>query len=266
MRWSATFDDASLFGRLISSVSAVLSAANLKVEEKKVTISGMDESRIAMTSLNTPNSFFQQYEFTPSEEEHTVGINVQKLKSVMRRASSDDGVTLSIDDDAGNKLKVKFFRGVPEESQFERVFTIPLPEKTEEINPEGLSYSVTLEFAPPSDLSAIVSDAAVFAEDLRIETTQEEREIKFIAESGIGSEYEYVANLDEEEAIINYKLDSSVESVASIYSLEFLEDFSKADRVSEMVRLEYSEENPLRLTYNVSGGCTLTFLLAPRVA
>lgn len=264
MGWSATFDDARLLKQLISSVSAILNTANLKIEEKHMTISGMDESRIAMASLKAPNSFFQEYEFEPASEEETmgVGLNVQKLKDVMKRASSKDGITLTFDERKGNKLQINFFRGVPEERQFERVFSIPLPEEAEGINPEGLQYNVMMEFAPPTDLSAIISDAAVFAEDLKIETNKNERKIKFIAESGIGSEYEASMDLDDEESIINYEVD---DNVTSMYSLEFLEDFTKVDRVAEMVRMEYSEENPMRLTYQVSGGCTVTFLLAPRV-
>lgn len=263
MKWSATFDDARLLKRLISSISAILNNANLRIEDKQIFLSGMDESRIAMASLKAPNSFFQEYEFEPSEEEdHVVGVNIEKLKDVLNRASSEDAITLGVDDKAGNKLKIKFFRGLPEESQFERVFSIPLPEKGEELNPEGLNYTTRVEFAPPENLSAIISDAAVFAEDLRIETHQENKTIRFIAESGIGSEYEYTAHLDEEEAIISYEID---ENSKSIYSLEFLEDFTKVDRVSEIVQLEFSEDNPLRLTYSISGGSTVTFLLAPRV-
>lgn len=262
VKWSATFDDARLLRQLVSSLSAILNTANLNVSDKQMKISGMDESRIAMASLKAPNSFFQEYEYAPSEEDEKVGLNVQKLKDVLRRARSEDGVTLDIDSSEANQFEIKFFRGIPEERQFERIFSIPLPEEAEEVNPEGLDYKVTLEFAPPDTLSAIISDAAVFAEDLKIEAKQNDKQIRFVAESGIGSEYEYVANLDTEEAIISYELK---EDATSLYSLDFLGDFTNVDRVAEMVRLEFAQENPLRLTYNITGGCTVTFLLAPRV-
>lgn len=266
MRWSATFEDARHLRRLTSSVSKILSSANLKIGEDELQISGMDESRIAMAAWTAPATFFQEYEYEPDEEEQLiVGLNVGRLEDVMRRGSSDDRVTLSIDEERSNRLRIKFFRGTLEERQFERTFSIPLPEKTEEISPEGLAFSVTMEFAPPDDLSAIISDAAVFADDLKIETQREDKILKFIAESGIGSEYEYTAHVDKEESIINYEIDGSVEKAASIYSLDFLEDFTRADRVSESVQLKYSEENPLRLSYNISGGSSLKYLLAPRV-
>lgn len=264
MKWKATFDDAQLLKRLVSALSKILSTANLKIREDSMVVSGMDESRIAMASLKSPNSFFQEFEFESSgeEEEEVVGINVSKLKDVMKRARSEDGIIFSLGGDS-NKLRIKFFRGTLEESQFERIFSIPLTEETgEEVEPEKLEYSVRIEFAPPKDLSAVISDAAVFAEDLKIITDLEEKKVKFIAESGIGSQYEYVAQLKKEESIINYEIEDSAESM---YSIEFLEDFNRADRVSEMVRMEYSNDNPLKLTYNIPGGATLTYLLAPRV-
>lgn len=261
MKWKATFDDAQLLKRLVSALSKILSTANLEIKEDSMVVSGMDESRIAMASLKIPNSFFQEFE-SSGEEEEVIGINISKLKDVMKRARSEDGIIFSLGEDS-NKLRIKFFRGTLEESQFERIFSIPLTEETgEEVEPEKLEYSVRMEFAPPKDLSAVISDAAVFAEDLKIITNLEEKEVKFIAESGIGSQYEYVAQLKKEESIINYEIEDSAESM---YSIEFLEDFNSADRVSEMVRMEYSNDNPLKLTYNIPGGATLTYLLAPRV-
>jgi len=39
----------------------------------------------------------------------------------------------------------------------------------------------------------------------------------------------------------------------------------RASRVSEMVRLEYSKNMPLKLTFMIGGGVELSYLLAPRI-
>jgi proliferating cell nuclear antigen len=56
------------------------------------------------------------------------------------------------------------------------------------------------------------------------------------------------------------------EPAEAIYGIDFLDKIvSKAHRVSDIVTLRFATNMPLELTFDVAGGGTLKYLLAPRV-
>lgn len=259
MSWQIVYDDVTEFKRLITAVAKIATEADLELKEEQLTITGMDASKIALVELSLPSQRFLVYDVA-EEQEQTIGIDLFKLKKVMKRGTRNDHLSLYPED---SNLVVSFFRGVIEEKKFQRHFSIPLKEEGGEGLSPDLPFTVKMEFAPPDDLGAVIDDAGVFGRSLRIETDREAKNVTFSAQSGLGSEYTSSFDLDKAENLVGYEIE---EDAQTNYQLDFLKDFTKAEKVSELVRIEYASENPLMVTYLLEeGGGKLMYLLAPQV-
>ncbi|MGQ4894154.1 MAG: proliferating cell nuclear antigen (pcna) [Candidatus Njordarchaeia archaeon] len=266
MEWLAAYDDAKVAKEIIIAISNIVDEGNFYAREAGLEFMAMDESRVAMVILNMPATLFQKYDFKPPDGKETIvmGINFSELKKIIQRAKSKDSVIFSLKKERDRFFfTVTFYRGTLEERSLQRSFALPLIEIPEEKIPiKELQYDVSIEFAPASALGEIISDASVIGEDLRIITNASKKELKFVVESDTGGFYEYLAPLDREETIVEFNVKNDAES---LYSIDFLKKFMRASRVSEMVRLEYSKNMPLKLTFMIGGGVELSYLLAPRI-
>jgi len=266
VKWLATYDSAKTIREIIASIAEIVEEGNFYAKEDGLEFSAMDESRVAMAILKIPRTTFQTYEFETEGDKDAIvmGVNFTDLKKIMRRGGAKDSIMLSL-----KKIKEKqyfsvtFYRDSLDERTMERSFSLPLLEIPEErINIGKLEYDVLVEFSPAKFFNDIISDAKVVGEDLRIVADSGNKEIKFIAESETGEHYEYLARLEREETVINWEIKDDAES---LYSIDFLAKIAKASKVADLVRLEFSSEKPIKVTYLIGGGIELVYLLAPRL-
>lgn len=266
MYWLAAYDEAKTMRELIAAIAGVIDEGNFYIKEDGLEFSAMDESRVAMVILKMPSTIFHRYEFEAPEDGDTiiVGVNFSDLKKVMQRGKAKDGILFSLKKERGKTFfSVTFFRGSIDERTLQRTFALPILEIPEEkINIKELQYDVIVEFSPASFLNDIISDAKIVGEDLRLITNSESKEIRFIAESETGGYYEYVAPLEREDTVIQWEIKNDAEA---LYSIDFLRKFVRSAKVADMVRLEYSRNMPLRMTFLIGGGAELSYLLAPRL-
>jgi len=266
MYWLAAYDEAKTMREIIAAIAGVIDEGNFYVREEGLEFSAMDESRVAMVILKIPSTVFHRYEFEPPEGGETlvIGVNFSDLKKIMQRGKAKDGIILNVKKEHGKTFfGVTFFRGTIEEKTLQRTFALPILEIPEErINIKELQYDVIVEFSPASFLNDIISDASIVGEDLRLLTSSSDKEIKFIAESETGGFYEYVAPLEREDTVVQWEIKNDAEA---LYSIDFLKKFVRASKVADMVRVEYSRNMPLKMTFLVGGGIELTYLLAPRI-
>ena len=267
MKWEAAYDEAKTLREIIAAISGVISEGNFYVKEDGVEFSAIDESRVAMVILKMPANVFHRYEFEPPEDGDTIvlGVNFSELKKIFQRGKAKDSVLLSLKAERNRHFfAVTFFRGTIDERSLQRTFALPIIEIPEEakIPIKELQYDVLVEFAPANFLNDIISDAKVVGEDLRLVAKTDTKEMRFIAESETGGFYEYVAPLDREDTVVQYEIRNDAEA---LYSLDFLKKFIRAAKVADVVRIEYSKNMPLKMTFMIGGGTELIYLLAPRI-
>ena len=266
MYWLAAYDEAKTMREIIAAIAGVIDEGNFYVKEDGLEFTAMDESRVAMVILKMPSTVFHRYEFEPPEGGDTIilGVNFGELKKVMQRGKAKDGILFSVRKERGKTFfGITFFRGTIDERSLQRTFALPILEIPEErINIKELQYDVTIEFSPASFLNDIISDAKIVGEDLRLVTSSDAKEIRFIAESETGGFYEYVAPLEREDTVVQWEIKNDAEA---LYSIDFLRKFVRASKVADMVRVEYSRNMPLKMTFLIGGGTELTYLLAPRI-
>jgi proliferating cell nuclear antigen len=232
-------DTPQILSRVIDIISELVLEVRIKINEFGMSLVAMDPANVAMVEFKLPRSAFSQFE----AGQETLGVNLDNLKRVLKRAGAGSSLILEKKD---NLLNVQI------QDRIKRNFTISLIDiDTEEKNMPSLEYVARVEMNSIDLINAIedcsvVSDACTF----------QINEGKFIVEAkGLNSA---MAEFSGDEARID------AENCKSRYSLEYLQKFSKCAKIINKTVLRFSNDHPLRMEFRTDF-IELNFILAPRV-
>jgi len=231
----------------ISIISDLVSEAKFKVNNNGLELVAMDPANVAMVVFKMLSSCFTKCEVVDQEE---IAINLNNLKQIIRRAKSDDVLTLETTDDSKLKIQMK--------SNTLRSFSIPTLdiEENEQKVPE-LTFPITVEM-DSSLLAESIEDVSVVAES-----------VTFLGEKG---QISVKAEGDLSKAFIEIKSDENTfiktdsdDKFKAKFSLEYLKKMINGGKLSNKVTLYFNTDYPLKLEYKLVDRLVLSFILAPRV-
>ena len=136
----------------ISIISDLVSEARFKITPEAVELVAIDPANVAMVIFKLFSSAFVEYDV---KKEETIGLNLNSLKQVLRRAKPTDLISLSVDD---GKFKITV------QGSTKRVFSIPIidiEEKEQKIPELVFPFTIKTE---SSILNDAIEDASIFAE------------------------------------------------------------------------------------------------------
>ncbi|MCH7568175.1 MAG: proliferating cell nuclear antigen (pcna) [Nanoarchaeota archaeon] len=233
-------EDPKFFSNLISIISELVTEVRLKVNKEGMNLVAVDPATVAMVHFNIPAELFSQFEV---EKEEVLGVNLDNLKSILRRCGSGCSLTLEKQD---NVLKIGLH------DKIKRDFTLALIDiEGEEKEIPKWEFKSVIKMDVQSFVDAIedcmvVSDACTFISEPN----------KFIIEAkGLHS-----ARTEFSSDEVEIYSDSSI----ARFSLEYLAKFIKGAKIANRVELNFSENHPMRINFP-AGKVTLSFVLAPRV-
>ena len=233
-------EDPRFFFNLISIISELVTEVRIKVNKEGMNLVAVDPATVAMVHFNIPAELFKQFEV---EKEEVLGVNLDNLKSILRRCGGGSSLVLETQD---NLLKI----GI--QDKIKRDFTLALIdiEGEEKEMPEWEFKSIikmdSQAFVDAIEDCLVVSDACTFIVEQN----------KFIIEAkGLNSARTEFSS-DEAEIYAN-------PSIAR-FSLEYLNKFIKGAKISNRVELNFSDNHPMRINFP-TGKVMLSFVLAPRV-
>jgi len=231
----------------ISIISDLVTEARFKITPNAIELVAMDPANVAMVVFKLLSSNFTEYDVKKDTE---IGINLNNLKQVLRRASPKDMLTLELDDD--NRLKITL------KSSTTRTFNLPtieLEEKEQKV--PDLKFPVTIK-TYSSILNEAIADVDVVGES-----------VAFIAEP---KKFTLQAEGDLNQAKIEIKEDESTkvvtsgeEKIRAKYSIEYLKKMINGSKISDEVLIQFNKDYPLKLEYKTVDKVILSFILAPRV-
>ena len=242
------FPDARDWRYLIESLETIIEEANFVADSEGLRLRALDPSRIAMVDLFLPRESFTTYEI--DEEQMRIGVNFEDFNKILKRAKAQDKVLCKVE---GGRLRVTLA------GKAERTFSLPLLDIVgEELPVPRVSFDVMAKMVSDT-LRDAVKEAGLVSDSVKF--IGEERELKVEARSDKG-EWEAIFSL-EKGSLIEYEVKQPAQSS---YSLTYLDDIiGKAYRISDLVTVEFSTNKPVCLTFDIAGGGTLKFFLAPRL-
>ena len=229
----------------VSIISDLVTEAKFIIKKDGLELIAMDPANVAMVMFRLLSTCFTEYDVKQTVE---IPINLTQFKQVLRRANSNDMVTLEYED---AKLKIQF------QSDTVRTFSLPaieLDEKEQRV-PE-LIFPVSIETSS-SVLSEAVGDVEIVAESVTFQSDK----LKFI----VAAEGDLSKARIEIPANDVTKITSKNDGVRAKYSVEYLKKMIEGSKISDKVTIQFSNDYPLRLDYKQMDKVSLSFILAPRV-
>lgn len=244
--FKAIFSEGRIWKDIIESISVLVDEGVFIASPNGIRLRAMDPSRVAMVDLELPASTFESYQ---CDNEIPIGVNLDDMKSIVKRAKSDEKLELEI---VEARLKIKLI------GKFTRTFSMPLLDLgKEELSVPRITFSVSTRLLT-SALEDAIKDAEVVSDFIKIIA---ENDLLKIVASGDRGEVEVEITKDSGE-LLSMELK---EPSHALYSLNYLKKMMAASDLSDVCTLMFSTDMPLRLDFNMAMGGKITYYLAPRM-
>jgi proliferating cell nuclear antigen len=241
--------DAKLLRDMSTAISILVDEATFKIEPDGLKLRAMDPSRVAMIDFEWPKTIFEEYVCT---EPTKICINISELLKLLKRASKDEAVELSLDDKTG-KLVVKI------SGKYSRNFTMPTLEASEEEVPTPkITFNVKAK-TTTQGLSQAIEDAQLVSDHVRIEADADKLLLNATGDL-MGASITLQKGSD---TLLDLE---TKENSKATFSLSYLSEIIKAaSATSDIATLEFSSDMPIRIDFQQTKEGKLTFFLAPRI-
>ena len=231
----------------ISIMSDIVNEVKLKVNKDFIEIIAMDPANVIMVIFKLFGSAFTEYSVDKKE---TLGINLENLKRVLRRARPNDVLILEL---VNNRLKI-ILKG--ENNKTFNLSLIDIDEDEQKV-PE-LNFPVKIELdAGVFDES--VEDASIVAESVALIADNKNFSIK--SEGNLSDAVIEFSQSDDLKVVNN-----GGSKVNSRYSVEYLKKIVKGSKLSDKALIYFNKDYPLKVDYNLVDKLSLSFILAPRIS
>jgi proliferating cell nuclear antigen len=229
---------------VVEVISTLVSEVKLTISKDGLEVKAVDPSHVAMLVLKLNKSAFEEFTGEPTE----IGIDVEKLKEVLRLSKPGDILDLQYDG-GKNRLVIHVGKVTRHMSVVDPAgITDP---KVPNVSPPGLVVVNMDELRQGIRGSESISDHVTLTLEpdgftMHSEGETDRVDMKLLKEG--------LAKLEVKE------------TVRSMYPLDFFSSMVKSITSSDKVTLHIGNEYPLKIEFDVAGGKGEgRFLLAPRV-
>jgi proliferating cell nuclear antigen len=229
---------------LVEVISTLVTEVKLTVSKDGIDVKAVDPSHVAMLVLKLNKGAFEEFTGEPTE----IGLDVEKLKEVLRLSKPGDLIDLQFDG-GKNRLVVKVGKVTRHMSVIDPAgITDP---KVPNVTPPGLAVVKMDELRQGIRGSESISDHVSLLLDADGFTMHSEGETDKV---DMHLPKESLGKLEVKEP------------VKSMYPLDFFSSMVKSITTSQEVTLHVGNEYPLKIDFTVADGKGEgRFLLAPRV-
>ncbi len=245
--FKAAISDVSLLRDSIDTISQLIGEGIFNLSKNGISLVATDRAMVAVVKFELKKDAFDDYK---CDKESSIGVNIENLLQILRRAKSTDQITLEVSED-NSKLKIQM------KGEGARKFSIPLLDITKGDIPEidQLDFSAKMQIKT-GVMEEGINDADIISDSVIFETDGKSLVIKT---EGDSSSVE--SKIDKDSGLVEI----SGNGVRSRYALEYLKKIMKAGKISETASLQMGRDFPMKLEFNHPDKVSMSFVLAPRV-
>jgi len=236
---------ADVLRTVIDAISTLVDEVKLKVGKDGLSLRAVDAARVAMLDLTLSKGAFVTYK----AEDRELGLDVDKLKEVLKLAQSEDEITFTLDEE-GNRLVIRIGNLV------RRMSLVDTSAMADAQMPK-LEFPATIAI-PASELERGVRASEAVADHIELRATPQQFELAAAGDTD-------VVNLALDKKQLT-NLRCSENEVRSLFSLDYFGHMVKAAKGASDVTISLRTNYPVKLDFDIAGGNGhVTFLLAPRI-
>lgn len=252
----AKLKESLLMKKLIESIKDIVSEINLEVSPSGINLQAMDASHVALVAVNLSCEGFEDYR---CDKTLTLGINVQNLWKLMKCGGNEDALILKADPEP-SFINIRFEnKKIKKECDF-NLSLINI--ESEHLGIPETSYGSMVSLGS-SEFNRITKELFQLSETVNIETNQSYVAFSVASESVNGSIKINAFDSGNSDESTQVKVE---EPVNLAFALRYLNMFTKATALSDVVILYLSNEYPLKVEYVLQNLGSLKYYLAPRIS
>jgi proliferating cell nuclear antigen len=229
---------------IIDVTSPLVNEVKLNVTTKGISLRAVDPAHVAMVDLQVNSKAFEEYKATEME----LGIDMDKLASIMRLSSAGDMINLEYDEDS-NRLIIKIGNLV---RKMGLIDTAGMPDpKMPNLN---LPAKVVLK---SSELNQGVRASEAVSDHLALTVNKDDFEL--FAEGDTDT-----VNLKlPKDLLIEIKTNTKCKS---LFSIDYFSNMIKPVRGEDPITIMIGNDNPIRVEFDIAENKGhVVYLLAPRI-
>ncbi len=229
---------------IIDVTSPLVNEVKLNITPKGISLRAVDPAHVAMVDLEVNSKAFEEFNATEME----LGIDMDKLGSIMRLSSSGDMITLDYDEES-NRLIVKIGNLI---RKMGLIDTAGMPDpKMPNLNLPGKVILKASELNQGVRASEAVSDHLALTVDK--------------------NNFELFAEGDTDTVNLKLPKDLLVElntssKCKSLFSIDYFSNMIKPVRGDDPITIMIGNDNPIKVEFDIAEKKGhVTYLLAPRI-
>lgn len=229
---------------IVDVVSTLVDEAKFNIDSKGMTLKAVDPAHVAMIDMKIEKSAFEEF----AADETELGIDLDKIKEVLRLSRSGDVISLEQDEEK-NRLVINVGN---------------VTRRMNLVDTTGMSDPKV----PNLNLPAKV---AVASEELQKGIKAAESISDHIALTAQPEGFEMVSEGDTDSVSLKLSKDQLVsleckESVRSLFPLDYFSNMIRAIPVGTVVTMSVGNDYPVKLEFSIADGRgAVNYLLAPRI-
>lgn len=248
-----------IFQQIFQNIKVFTDAITLHVSpETGLYLQCMDSSHVSITHFTIPPTWFETFEI---QEATVLSFQSSLFAKIMATRDRIQSVVLW-KDTATENLTISFENppGASTATVFRKEFSLPLMEiDCDLLNiPETEDYQVEVSM-PSAYFASLIAQLQQFGSDAVFDCSEEQIVLSSSTlESGSMRILIDIDRLDEFSIVEG-------EIIRVSYSLKYLHNMCCFHKLSKQVSLHLSYERPMKLVYQMDGGWTMEFFLAPKM-
>ena len=235
--------DTRAFKNIVNALK-LLYEGTFKVTADRILLSEMDLTKTALVELELPDESFDEFH---CDQDISFRIDLDELRKVAKRITSNDLIKLSFDDKS-NQLLIKL------ENKVTRTFKIASQESdTVELRTPQVQFKAEIKLLPEL-LTDAVKDVSLVSEFVEFLATEKLFLIQ-ASNNTAGVKIEVPHNIDD---VMEYNVK---ENCRAVYSVKYLKDMLAVTSSADLLTISFSSNMPLKLEYLLPGYAKVRYYL-----
>jgi proliferating cell nuclear antigen len=202
---------------------------------------------------------FDKYKYNYHKKKITIGVNLDNLLIILKCMSNMDKMTWALDDEDINKLIIILENTDKKEKKIFRLNLSDLDDEKIEVDPIQFPYAA---YFPSSDFHKYCKDLSLITEKIEIKCTN--NKVSFGIKGADICDADFEISETNGGLSIDVNTDNKNEIVQGVFSLKWINVFTKCTNLSPQVILYLKNDYPLIIKYSVAALGEVKFVLSQK--